>query len=65
MRDAAVVGTPSVQNRSLTATGMPSIGPFASPSARRLSDSFARFSAISGVSVMKALRPRAFSIAAR
>src|SRR5438045_3059047 len=58
----AVVRTSLVQNRSLIASGAPSSGR-ALPLARRASDAAAAFSAISGVSVMKAFRWRAVSTA--
>ena len=60
MCEPAVVSTPSVQKRSLTAIGMPSSGR-ASPRARRSSAASAMASARSGVSVMKALSGRAAS----
>ncbi len=63
--DAAVVCTPSVQNRSLIATGAPSIGPRTSPLARRASEALARSSATSGQVTMKALRSLRASIAER
>ncbi len=56
----AVVGTPSVQNRSFMASGTPSSRP-ASPLARRASEAFAIARARSGVSVMKALSARCSS----
>jgi len=63
MRDPAHVITPLVQNRSLTAIGMPSSA-LASPARRRASEASASASARSGVSVTKAFRFRAFSTAA-
>ena len=60
MREAAVVCTPSVQNRSLMASGTPSSRP-ASPLARRASEALAMSRARSGVSVMKALSARCSS----
>src|SRR5664280_44879 len=62
MCEHAVVRTPSVQNRSLTASGMPSSGP-ALPAWMRASDAFAMARARSGVSSTNALSARAFSIA--
>src|SRR5215510_10327455 len=62
MCEPAVVSTPSVQNRSLMASGMPSSRP-PSALARRASEALAISKARSGVSVMKALRPRAASTA--
>ena len=64
MREPAVVSTPSVQNRSLIASGIPSSGR-GSPRAMRRSDSAAISSARSGVSVMKALSDRPAAIASR
>ena len=63
MCEAAVVNTPFVQKRSLTAIGMPSSGRI-SPFAIRASEAAAMSSAISGVSVIYALSGRAPSIAA-
>ena len=63
MREPAVVSTPSVQNRSLMASGMPSIGS-AAPRAMRSSEACAMASARSGVSHTKALSGRAAAIAA-
>src|ERR1700682_1488650 len=63
MCEHAVERTPSVQNMSLMASGMPSSGP-ALPAAMRASEAFAIALARSGVSSTKALSARAFSIAA-
>jgi hypothetical protein len=60
MCDAAVVCTPSVQNRSFMASGTPSSRP-ASPRARRESEALAISRALSGVSVMKAFSARCSS----
>ena len=60
MCEPAVVCTPSVQNRSLMASGTPSSRP-ASPLARRASEALAISRARSGVSVMKALSARCSS----
>ncbi len=54
MREPQDVRTPSVQNRSLCASGTPVSGP-ASPAAIRASAASAWASAISGVTVMKQL----------
>ena len=51
MRLPAVVRTPSVQNKSLIASGMPASGP-AAPRASAASAASARASARSGVTVM-------------
>ena len=53
--EAAVVSTPSVQNRSLMPIGRPSMAP-PSPFASFSSDALAIARALSGVSVMKAFR---------
>src|SRR6476661_2635560 len=63
MRDAAVVRTSRVQNKSLTPIGMPSSGP-AVPSASRASAAFAMARALCGVSSTNALSARARSTAA-
>src|SRR6185295_6713963 len=60
MCEPEVVSTPSVQNRSLMASGTPSSRP-PSPLARRASEALAISRSLSGVSVTNALRPRAAS----
>src|SRR5262245_32714078 len=60
----AVVSTPSVQNKSLIASGTPSSAPVP-PSLSRASAASAILSATSGVSVMNAFSSRARSIASK